>query len=94
MAQFEKRANQILRELARDEDVQLIDAEVALAGRRALFGDLVHFNDEGATRMAELLAAGITGDSNTMPPRTMTETRTISPQTTEPARSHPRLSDL
>ena len=94
MAQFENRANQSLRELAHDQNIQLIDAAAALAGRRALFGDLVHFNDAGAAQMAELLAAGIAGESDRNPPPTMTETKTVTPHATEPARSHPRLPNL
>lgn len=53
---LEQRGNAILRDLARKENVALIDADRALSGHREWFGDLVHFNDEGAARMAELVA--------------------------------------
>ncbi len=95
MSQFEKRANQALRELARDEGVPLIDVDAALTGQLTLFGDLVHFNDLGAARMAELLAAGITRELTAQTPPTMTKTNTSSaPDAREPARSTPRLPAL
>ena len=94
MSQFEIRANQTLRELARDEGVPLIDVDAALTGQLALFGDLVHFNDLGAARMAELLAAGITRELTAQTPPTMTKTNASAPDAREPARSTPRLPAL
>lgn len=56
---FEKRANEVVRRLAKQEHLTLIDADRALSSRSELFADLVHFNDEGATKMAELLAENL-----------------------------------
>jgi lysophospholipase L1-like esterase len=94
MTRFEKRANQTLRDLARDEGVPLIDVDAVLTGRRDFFGDLVHFNDLGAARMAELLAAGITRELTAQSPPTMTKSSASAPDVTEPASSTPRLPAL
>lgn len=53
---FEQQANDGIRRLAKREHLSLIDADRTLSSRSELFADLVHFNDEGATKMAELLA--------------------------------------
>lgn len=52
---FEQQANEAIRRLAKEEQLALVDADRALSGRRELFADLVHFNDEGAALMAHLL---------------------------------------
>lgn len=56
MAAFDKSANRILIDIARKENVQVIDADKVLGGHAEWFGDLVHFNDAGAAKIAELLA--------------------------------------
>lgn len=94
ISQFEKRANQALRELAHSEGVHLIDAAAVLTGQRTLFGDLVHFNDIGAAHMAELLAAGIARESAVHTSRTMTETKKPVRDVQQPERSLPHLPDL
>jgi hypothetical protein len=53
---FEQRANDVIRRVARDKHLRLIDADKALSGQHELFADLFHFNDAGAEKMAELLA--------------------------------------
>lgn len=58
-AEFHLLANDGIREIARDEGWQLVDADEALSGDLALFGDLVHFTDLGAERIAQLLAEAI-----------------------------------
>ena len=59
MAEFEKRANALVRDIARREGVPFIDAAAELGGQSQLYGDLVHFNDAGAARLARLLAEGV-----------------------------------
>lgn len=56
---FEQAANHCIRTLATRRQLPLVDAAHVLAGRRALFADLVHFNDSGAARLASLLAEHI-----------------------------------
>jgi hypothetical protein len=54
--EFNVAGNEIIRQVARQESIQLIDAASALKGCWDCFGDLVHFDDKGAERMAETLA--------------------------------------
>jgi hypothetical protein len=54
--EFERAANLIINETARQQRAQLIDAAGVLNGRFDCFGDLVHFNDKGAEIMAGLIA--------------------------------------
>lgn len=63
IAAFEVEANDALRRIADRKGVRLIDAGRELGGERKLFGDLVHFTDAGAARMASLLAPGIVEES-------------------------------
>jgi hypothetical protein len=56
---FEQRANDVIRRVAKDRHLPLIDADRALSGRQEWFADLFHFNDAGAEKMAELLAEQI-----------------------------------
>jgi hypothetical protein len=56
LADFERRANAEMRDLAREEGLRLIDADRALTGRREWYGDMVHFNEAGTRQMAGLLA--------------------------------------
>lgn len=56
LLRFEERANEIIRKVAADDHVVLIDVDHALSGRRELFADLFHFNDDGAAKMAAFLA--------------------------------------
>ena len=53
---LERRANAGIRKIAARENVLLVDAAVALGGRTEWFADHAHFNNEGAARMAALLA--------------------------------------
>ncbi|MBI2382426.1 MAG: hypothetical protein HYV16_16880 [Gammaproteobacteria bacterium] len=53
------RCNEILREIAEEEKVQLIDLAGPVSGQAALFRDFSHFSVAGHERMAELLAAGL-----------------------------------
>lgn len=56
---LEQRANDTVRRVARVERVALIDAAAALGGQPALFADHAHFTNEGAARMAALLAPAV-----------------------------------
>ena len=56
LVEFERQANRIVRDLAGAKGLVLIDVDGALSGRRELFADMVHFNDAGATELADLLA--------------------------------------
>jgi lysophospholipase L1-like esterase len=60
---FEDRANDLIRELASSEGLQLIDVDRVLSGNDTLFADMVHFNDAGAARMAGLLAQALRASS-------------------------------
>jgi lysophospholipase L1-like esterase len=53
---FEDRVNAVIRTVAEQEGLVLIDADRVLSGHRELFADLFHFNDDGAAKMAQLLA--------------------------------------
>ena len=53
---FEDAADEAMRELGRHK-VAVIDAAAEFNGRRDLFADLVHFNDDGAAAFASYLAA-------------------------------------
>ncbi|MBI3860364.1 MAG: SGNH/GDSL hydrolase family protein [Planctomycetia bacterium] len=94
MSQFEKRANQALRELGRQEGIPLVDVDAALTGQRGLFGDLVHFNDAGSARMAELLADGIATQSAQTPSQAVSKSTAQPLGTAGPARSVPRFPGL
>src|SRR5204862_343647 len=59
LAAFEARANEALRQIAAQEGTALIDTAAEVSGHREFFGDLVHFTDAGAARMAGVLAEGI-----------------------------------
>jgi hypothetical protein len=54
--EFDRAANLIIKETARQQTVQLIDAADVLNGQFDCFGDLIHFNDKGAEIMASLIA--------------------------------------
>ena len=54
--EFDRAANLIINETARQQTAQLIDAAGVLIGRFDCFGDLIHFNDKGAEVMANLIA--------------------------------------
>ena len=56
---FEDAANAGLKRLATEQGVLVVDIATHMNGRRAWFGDLVHFNDAGAAEMAHLLAEAI-----------------------------------
>jgi len=56
LVEFERQANAVIRGLVRQHQVRFIDVDQALTGQRELFADMVHFNNGGATKMAELLA--------------------------------------
>ena len=57
LIEFDAQANAILRRLAREYDVALIDVAEQVAGEPADFADFSHFTDSGATKVAEALAA-------------------------------------
>ncbi len=59
LVEFEQLANDSIRALAKRENVGLLDVDRVLTGQRQYFADLVHFNDAGAGKMAELLASAI-----------------------------------
>ena len=58
-ARFHFLANERIRQLSAQTRWALVDADARLSGRSELFGDLVHFNDEGAAKMAQLIATTI-----------------------------------
>jgi lysophospholipase L1-like esterase len=54
---LEARANAAIRELAREQGLDLVDAAAAVPPGPGHFADFVHFNDRGAQVMAEQVAA-------------------------------------
>jgi lysophospholipase L1-like esterase len=61
LRQFIAQSNDAVRSVAAERRLPLVDVDAALSGQRENFGDLVHFNDAGAARMARLLEAPLTG---------------------------------
>ena len=51
--------NDVIRHVADDEDVQVIDLVRTVGGRHEFFRDFVHFNERGHHRMAVLIAASL-----------------------------------
>jgi hypothetical protein len=56
MIAFEKQANVALRELGRQRGIRVIDVDATMSGQQMWFADLVHFNNNGAARIAKILA--------------------------------------
>ncbi len=56
---FEHAANAIMTQVAKDNNIQIIDSATSLNGCRECFGDLVHFSDLGARRFSSLIAKEI-----------------------------------
>lgn len=56
---LEKRANDVIRAVAAEHQVPLVDAAAAIPRGPAHFADFVHFTDKGAASMAGLLAEAI-----------------------------------
>jgi hypothetical protein len=54
--EFDRAGNELVREVARQESVQLIDAAAVLNGCFDCFADLNHFDDRGAQLMANLIS--------------------------------------
>jgi lysophospholipase L1-like esterase len=52
---FEQAANQVVVDVGKEQQVRVIDT-AALNGHREWFADLVHFNDDGAAHLAEIIA--------------------------------------
>jgi len=59
LVSFEAAARASVIELGQQRDVPVVDAAAVLGGHRMWFGDFVHFTDEGASIMADLLEARI-----------------------------------
>jgi hypothetical protein len=53
---LERRANDVIRSLASEQGVLLIDAGSKLAGQPELFADHAHFTDAGSQKMGSLIA--------------------------------------
>jgi len=60
----ERRSNEILRQVARDEGVLLVDAAAAMNGKAGYFQDYAHFTNEGAQAMARLIHSALIERSN------------------------------
>lgn len=56
---LELRANEVIRQLGRTDNVVVVDAAAALGGRSELFADHAHFNNLGADAMGKLLAPAV-----------------------------------
>lgn len=56
---LERRANDVVRQLAQQERVPLVDAATQMGGQPKWFADHAHFNNEGAAQMAAILAPAI-----------------------------------
>jgi len=62
LTQAYARYNEIIREVARDTDVLLIDKADAIPGDPVHFVDTVHFSDAGSERMASHVIEALTAD--------------------------------
>jgi lysophospholipase L1-like esterase len=51
-----RRADEVIRETAREKRVALIDASASLSGRVSMFGDPIHFSSVGSSAMARIVA--------------------------------------
>jgi len=67
LLQLETRANAVIRSVAREQAVPLVDAASALSGDTRNFADHAHFTDAGSARMASLLAAAVLRALNDVP---------------------------
>ncbi len=56
---LERRSNGVIERVAKDEQVPLVDVAATLSGQPQYFADHAHFNDEGATRMGQVLATAL-----------------------------------
>lgn len=56
IAEFPYRANEVIREIGRQEGVRVVDAAARLSGQPELFVDFVHFSAAGRKAMGQLLA--------------------------------------
>lgn len=65
LASFEYEAARVITAEGAKRHVQVIAVAEAMNGRRNYFADLVHFTDEGAARVAELMAEGILSKNTT-----------------------------
>src|SRR5262249_48889863 len=67
---FEAAAADITRGVAAKTDVELVDVAEHLNGDKSAFaaGDLVHFNDEGASRVAALLKQAVVSQQDRAKP--------------------------
>ena len=54
---MERRLNDVLRQLAKERGLPLVDAARRMPSGPRYFAEFVHFTDEGAERMAELISA-------------------------------------
>jgi len=61
---LEADANTVIRAVAGEENVPLVDASAALSGDPRNFADHAHFTDQGSRRMAALLATALVGALN------------------------------
>ncbi len=59
LIEYEEVVRQRVLELGHRENTLVVDVASELNGRHEAFGDLVHFSDKGATRIANLLANAI-----------------------------------
>lgn len=64
---FVEAARDVVIELGKARGWPVIDAAASLTGRRELFADPVHFNDQGSRLMAQLLADALPGVLARMP---------------------------
>jgi len=59
LVKFEQEANRRILMLGREKGIPVVDIAGSINGRREFFADLVHFNDAGASTVANLLAEWI-----------------------------------
>ncbi len=60
---LERRANDVIRSVAAQHQVPLVDAAATLPRGPASFADFVHFNDQGAMLMGKITAEAVAGES-------------------------------
>jgi hypothetical protein len=57
LLQFEEKANEVIRRIADEYNIPMIDVDKQISGRVDCFADFVHFSDEGASRVAHEMTA-------------------------------------
>jgi hypothetical protein len=64
--ELEKAANDLIRHIAKEASLPLVDADQAMSGHSSYFADFAHFTDSGAERLASLLVPALNEPKHTL----------------------------